>query len=122
MGNCINHLQQFDKNSRKSCLAGLYLQSLGLKCSEKEWQPLLNLKDFKMARTLLNGLETLKTILEEHWKHICQNSSWRYKVMVSYPPLNDSMKIRTISKAIFSKTLIKSQYLVSPGQSIQQYE
>ena len=37
MGNCLDHLQQFDKNSRESCLAGKYLQSIGLKHSEKKW-------------------------------------------------------------------------------------
>ena len=72
-----------------------------------------------MARTLLNGLETLKTFLEDHWKCICQNSYLRYKVIVSYSSSNDFMKIGTISKVIFSKTLIKSHHLVSPGQSIQ---
>ena len=35
---------------------------------------------------------------------------------------NDHVKVGTISKDIFSKTLIKSHYLVSPGQSIQHYE
>ena len=30
-GSCINHMQQFDRNSRESCLAGKYLQSIGLK-------------------------------------------------------------------------------------------
>ena len=122
MGNFLNHLQQFNKNSRESCLAGLYLPSVGLKCSEMKWQSLLKQKCFKMTRTLLNGLETLKTILEEHWKSICQNLYWRYKLMVSFSSLYDSIKIGTISKAIFSNTLIKSCYLVSPGQSIQQYE
>ena len=78
---------------RKTCLAGLYLQSIGLKCLEKDQQSLLNQKCFKMARTQLNGLETLKTILEEHWKSTFQNLYWRYKVMVSYSSSsNDSMK------------------------------
>ena len=112
--NCLDHLQQFNKNSRESCLAGLYLHSVGLKCSQMEWWSLLNQKCFKMARSLLNGLETLTTIPDEHWKSICQNSCWKYKVVVSYSSSNDAMKIGTISKAIFSKMLINSHYLVSP--------
>ena len=38
MGKYLHHAQHFDNNSRKSSLDGLYLQSVGLKCSEKEWQ------------------------------------------------------------------------------------
>ena len=83
MGNCLNHLQKCDKNSWKSCPAGLYLLSVGLKQSEMEWQSLLNHKCFKKARTIINGVETLKTILEEQGKSICHNF-WRYKVMASY--------------------------------------
>ena len=42
--------------------------------------------------------------------------------MVSYSSSNDFKKIGTISKVIILKTFIRSLYLVSPGQSIQQYE
>ena len=44
MGNSFDHLQQFNRNSRESCLASKYLQFLCLKCSEKEWESLINQK------------------------------------------------------------------------------
>ena len=43
-------------------------------------------------------------------------------MLVSYSSSNYKMKIGKISNAIFSNTCIKSHYLVSPEQSIQQYE
>ena len=50
-----------------------------------------------MATTLLNSLETLKTILED------QNSYWRYKVMVSYSSSKYPVSIETISRASYQK-------------------
>ena len=44
------------------------------------------------------------------------------KVMVSHLLMNDQVQVGIISKAIFAKTLIDSQYLVSPGQGVQHYE
>ena len=66
MGNCLDHLQQFDKNSRESCLAGQCLQYIYLNSMEQQWRSLLNQKSFRQAGNLLNNLESLQTILEEH--------------------------------------------------------
>ena len=82
--NCLNHLQQLNRNTRESCLAGKYLQSIGLKCVEQQWRSILTWKIFKHAETFLNSLGTLQTILEEHWKSICQASYWRNGVNVSH--------------------------------------
>ena len=44
------------------------------------------------------------------------------KLNVSHSSFNNNMKVGTISMAVFAKALIKSQYLVSPGHSIEHYE
>ena len=59
MGNCFVHLQQFNINLRESCLAGKYLQSIGLDSVEQQWRSLLKQKSFKQAANLLNNLEYL---------------------------------------------------------------
>ena len=43
-------------------------------------------------------------------------------MVISYSSSKYHMQVGTRSKAIISNTLIESHYLVSPGQSIQQYE
>ena len=40
MKKCLDHLQQFDRNSRESCLAGRYLQSIHFNRVEKQWRSL----------------------------------------------------------------------------------
>ena len=120
--NCLDHLQQFNRNSRESCLACKYLQFIGSKFMEQEWRSLLKEKSFKQAGTLLNSLNTFHAILEEHEKSIYQASYKRNKVNVSHSSVNVHMQVGTISKAIFAKTVIKSDYLVSPGHSVQQNE
>ena len=119
--NCLNCLQQF-KISRESCLADQYLQLIGLDSVKKQWTMLLKQKRFKHACTTLKPLESLQTILEEHWKSICTPSYWMNKAMVSHSSMNDQVQVKTVSKAIFAKSLIDSQYLVSPGQSLKCYE
>ena len=42
--------------------------------------------------------------------------------MVLHSSMNDQVQLWAVSKAIFAKTLIDSQYLVSPRQSIQHFE
>ena len=77
---------------------------------------------FKHSGPLFNSLKTLHAILAKHWKSICQVLYWRNNMNVSHTSRIDHMQIGTIFKAIFAKDLIKSKCLVSPGQSIQQYE
>ena len=42
--------------------------------------------------------------------------------MVSHSSTYDQVSVGTVSKAIFAKTLIDSQHLISPGQSVEHYE
>ena len=42
--------------------------------------------------------------------------------MVLHLSTTDQVQVWTVSKAIFAIALIKSQYLISPGQIIQHYE
>ena len=42
--------------------------------------------------------------------------------MVSHSSTNDQMQVGTVSKAIFAKTLIDSQYHFSPRESVCYYE
>ena len=102
MEDFLDHLQQFNRNCRESCLVGKYLQSIGSNCVDQQWRSLLKQKIFKQAGTL-NSLETLYTILEEHWKSICQASYLRNKVNVSHSSVDDHMQVGTMCKAIFSK-------------------
>ena len=77
-------------------------------------------KSFQQAVTLLKNIKMLQTILKEHWKSFCWNSYWRNIVNISHSSTIDSVQVETIYKANFTKTPIKSQCLVSPGQSLQQ--
>ena len=72
ISNKASYLQQFNRNSRDICFANQYLKSIGLDSVEQQWRSIIKQKSFKRARTLLNNLESLQTILEEHWKSICQ--------------------------------------------------
>ena len=115
MGNCLDHLQLFDRNSRESGLAGLYLQSVGLKCSKKEWWSFLS----KMLQNGYNSVEQPGNS-QDHSRgseFILEVQSDGFIFIFKVPSINwDNIK------GIVSKTLIKSQYLVSHGQSIQQHE
>ena len=64
-GNCLDHMQQLNRNSGKFCLAGKYLQSINLKCVEQHLRSLLKEKTFKHAGILLNNLETHQANLKE---------------------------------------------------------
>ena len=119
MGNCLDHLQQFNRITRESYLADLYLQSIGFKSTEQVWVFLSKAKSSKHAGTLLNSHKTNHAILKKHWKSICEASYWKNKVNVSHLY---HVKVGTVSKTIFSKALIKSHYLASLGQWIHHYE
>ena len=43
-------------------------------------------------------------------------------MIVSHSSMNNKMQVGTVSKAIFAKMLIDSQYLILFGQSIEYYE
>ena len=122
MGNCLDHLQQFSRNSRETCLADKYIQSIGLKYVEEQWRSLLKQKSFKWSGTLLNSLKTFHAIQVDHWKSNCQASYWRNKLNVSHSSRNDHVQVEAISKAIFAEVLMESKYLVSHGQSFQHCE
>ena len=49
--NCLDHLQQFNRNSREGCLACRYLQSISLDSLEQQCRSLLNQKHFMHAGT-----------------------------------------------------------------------
>ena len=91
IGNILDNLHQFDRNFRETCLAHKYLQVIGLDSVEHQWRSLLRQKCFKQAGNLLKNLEALQSIIEEHWKSICQASYWRSKVMVLHSSSNDQM-------------------------------
>ena len=104
-----------------SCLAGQYLESIGFDSVEQWWRLFLQQRSIKHAGTFLKVIESLWTILEEHWKSICKSSYWRNKVMVSHLFTNNQVLVGTASKANFPKKLINSEYLVSIGHSIEFY-
>ena len=89
---------------------------------EQQWRSFLKEKRFKQAGKFVEQPQILQIVLEGYWKSICQASHWRNKVNASHSLINDQAQVKTISKAIFLKTIIKSKYLVFPGQSIQHYE
>ena len=122
MGNCLYHLQQFYRDSRESSLACLYLQSLGFRWCRGIMDIAHGGKSFKQILTILKALESLKTIVEKHWKSVCWALYWRNKMNILYLSWNNQVWVWMIFKTIFSKTLIDSQYLVSPGQSVEHYE
>ena len=117
MGNCLDHLQQINRNSRENCLADKYLQPIGVTCVEQECRSLLKEKSFRQAGILLKNLsfsDLSKGTLEKHLSGFIQGMFHIHKQM--------KMQVGTISKAIFAKTLIESQYLASLGQSMEHYE
>ena len=72
MGNCLNYLQQFDRNARESCLAGQYLQCIGLDNVEQQCMSVLKQRNFKHSGIKLKSLRSLQIILEKHKKSICK--------------------------------------------------
>ena len=80
MRNCIDHQQKFNKNSRESCLAGKYLQSLGLKCSGKEWWPLLKEKKLQVGWDFdgqpQNALDHSRGTLEKYVRIHIGRTKW----------------------------------------------
>ena len=120
MGNCLDHLQQFDRNPRETCLAGQYLQSIDLDNVEQQKRALLKQKCFKNAGTNSKVLESLQIIEEEHWRKIChiltRGAKWK---LIIYP--YSSIESRNFNIAYLSKAVI-NRYLVSLLKSIELYE
>ena len=79
MGNCLDHLQQFDRSFRETCLAHQNLLSISLDSVEQQWRSLLKQRSFKLLVTKLKVLEYLHFgwTLEEYLK----SSYWRNKVI-----------------------------------------
>ena len=70
----LDYLQQVDRNSREIGLAGKYLQSIGQVNAEQQWRALLKQRCFKNAGTMMEALESIHSISEEHWSNICNPS------------------------------------------------
>ena len=121
MGNCLDHMQQFSRISWDSCFACLFLQSIDLEYTEEDWRSVWKGKRFKWDAELCQTASKLsKKIKRNNGKVSVMLHTGGAKQMFHIYQ-HDQMQVGTICKAIFLKTLIKSQYLVSPGQSIQHY-
>ena len=108
MRNCLDYLQQFDRNSRESCLAGQYLWSICLDSLEQQLRSLLMQRSFQHAGILLKVLESLHTILEENWRHICNHFYWRNKWWFHIHPQMIKCKLREYPRPSF-QNLIESK-------------
>ena len=44
---CLDHLQQFERTSKETCLDGQYLQSIGVDNVEQQWKAQVKQRQFK---------------------------------------------------------------------------